>query len=161
MKRLVRTRASCLFAAAVVALVAVQSSSATTSIAGSGDLVPTSTALTSRTVGENVIFAGSGTHAWTGSLTGSSVIDVHFVLHPSGIVTYQGFTTFVGTTPCGSGTVQFTASGSGPFPGPITGHSTTSDQAAASVALHADLDTVLFLTPAGAVVTYSGEVRCG
>jgi hypothetical protein len=108
-----------------------------------------------------VIIAGSGTHAWTGSLTGSSVIDVHFVVHPSGIVTYQAFLTFTGTTPCGTGTVRLVSSGSGPFPGPITGQATTIDEADASVSLHAELDVVLFLTPGGAVVTYSGDVRRG
>jgi hypothetical protein len=108
-----------------------------------------------------MIFSGSGTHAWTGSLTGTSVIDVGLVVHPSGILTYQGFLTFTGTTPCGTGTVHLVSSGSGPFPGPITGQATTVDEADASVPLHAELDVVLFLTPAGATGTYTGDVHCG
>ena len=33
-------------------------------------------------------------------------------------------------------------------------------KADASVPLHAELDVVLFLTPSGAFVTYSGDVHC-
>jgi hypothetical protein len=36
----------------------------------------------------------------------------------------------------------------------------TIDRDAASVPIHASLDLTLFLTPAGAVVTYSGDARC-
>ena len=144
-----------------IALAAAAPSGATGSIAVAGSVIPTSAALTARTADGNVILDGSGTHAWVGSLTGTSVIDVHFVVHSSGIVTYQGFLTFTGTTPCGTGTVHFVSSGSGPFPGPITGQATTIDEANASVPLHAQLDVVLFLTPAGAVGTYSGNVRYG
>jgi hypothetical protein len=147
--------------ATAIALAAAAPSGATASIAVSGSVVPTSAALTARTADGNTIITGSGTHDWAGSLTGTSVIDVHFVVHPSGAVTAQGFLTFAGTTPCGTGTVHLVASVSGPFPGPITGEVTTIDQADASVPLHANLDVVLFLTPAGAVGTYTGDVRCG
>jgi len=146
--------------ASAIALAAAATSSATGSIAVAGDVLPTSTNLTTRTAGDNLLFDGTGTHAWAGSLTGTSVVDVHFVVHPSGVVTYQGVVTFTGTTPCGTGTVRLNATGSGPFPGPLTGTSTTIDEGGASVPLHAELDTVLFLTPAGAVLTYSGEAHC-
>jgi hypothetical protein len=148
-------------AAVSIALATAAPSGATASISVSGSVVPTSAALTARTADGNVIFDGSGTHAWTGGLAGTSVIDVHFVVHSSGIVTAQGFLTFTGTTPCGTGTVHLVTSVSGPFPGPITGQATTIDEADASVPLHAELDVVLFLTPAGAVGTYTGDVRCG
>ena len=161
MRRSLTRIALAVFATASLGLAAAAPSGATTSISVSGSAVPTSAALTARTADGNVILDGSGTHAWVGSLTGTSVIDVHFVVHSSGIVTYQGFLTFTGTTPCGTGTVHFVSSGSGPFPGPITGQATTIDEANASVPLHAQLDVVLFLTPAGAVGTYSGNVRCG
>jgi hypothetical protein len=147
--------------ATAIALAAAAPSGATASISVSGSAVPTSATLTARTADGNVILDGSGTHTWVGSLTGTSTIVVHLVEHPSGIVTYQGFLTFTGTTPCGTGTVHFVSSGSGSLPGPITGQATTIDEANASVRLHADLDVVLFLTPAGAVGTYTGDVRCG
>jgi hypothetical protein len=147
--------------AAVFALAAAAPSGAAGSITVAGSAVPTTTNLNLRTADENTLFSGSGTHTWTGSLTGTSVIDVHFVAHPSGNITYQGFLTFTGATPCGAGTVHFVSSGSGPFPGPIAGQATTIDQADSSVALHGRLDLVLFLTPAGAVATYTGDVRCG
>lgn len=143
-----------------IALAAAAPSGAAGSIAVAGSAVPTSAALTTRAADGNLIIVGSGTHNWTGSLTGTSVIDVHFVVHPSGVVTYQGFLTFTGATPCGTGTVRLASSGSGPFPGPIVGHATTIDQAA-SVPLHARLDVVLFLTPAGAVASYTGDMQCG
>lgn len=148
-------------AATSIALAAAAPSGATAAISVSGTVVPTSAVLTARTADGNVIFTGSGTHAWTGSLAGTSEIDVHFVVHSSGIVTAQGFLTFTGTTPCGIGTVQLVASVSGPFPGPITGQATTIDEADASVPLHAELEVVLFLTPAGAIGTYTGDVHCG
>jgi hypothetical protein len=148
-------------AAAFVTLVAAAPSGATGSIAVAGSLIPTSADLTVRTADGNLIFAGSGTHALTGSLTGTDAIDVHFVVHSSGIVTARGLLTFTGTTPCGTGTVHFVTSSSGTFPGPITGQVTTVDEADSSIPLHANLDVVLFLTPAGAVGTYTGDVRCG
>jgi len=147
--------------ATALALATAAPSGATGSIPVAGSAAPTSVSLTSTTAGGNVLIAGSGTHAWAGSLTGTSAIDVHFVVHPTGIVTYQGFLTFTGTTPCGAGTARFVSSGSGPFPGPIIGQLTTVDKADASIPLHATLDIVLFLTPAGAVATYTGEVQCG
>jgi hypothetical protein len=94
-------------------------------------------------------------------MTGTDTADVHFVIHGGRTATYQGFVTYTGTTPCGAGTVRFEAEGSGAFPGPVYGHATTVEQADATIAMHADLDTVLFLTPAGAVLTYTGDVRCG
>jgi hypothetical protein len=160
MRETLRKRAIAALAATSVVLLAATPSVASSSTAVSGLVAPTSTDLTARTAGENLLIAGSGTHSWTGSLTGTSGIDVHFVVHPSGVVTYQGFLTFTGTTPCGSGTIRLVSSGSGPFPGPITGQATTINQAAASVPLHAQLTVVLFLIPAGALVTYTGDVRC-
>ncbi len=147
--------------ATAMALAAATPSGATPSIAVAGSALPTGATLSARTADGNLIIEGSGTHVWTGSLTGTSVIDVRFVVHSSGIVTYQGFLTFTGTTPCGTGTVQLVSSGNGPFPGPITGQATTVNEAEASVALHARLDVELFLTPFGAVATYTGDVHCG
>jgi hypothetical protein len=161
MQRPPRTLPIAALAAAVFALAAAPPSGAAESITVAGSVVPTSAALTVRTADGNTLISGSGTHAWTGSLTGTSVIDVHFAVHPAGKVTYHGFLTFTGTTPCGTATVHLVSFGSGPFPGPITGHATTIEQAGASVPLHAQLDVVLFLTPDGAAVTYSGDVRCG
>jgi hypothetical protein len=146
--------------AACLALAAAAPSSATQSIAVSGDVVPTSATLIPRLAGGNVMIDGSGTHVWTGSFTGTSVVETHLVIHPSGLMTVQAFLTFSGTTPCGSGTLRFTAAADGPFPGPVTGHAVTIDRDAASVPIHASLDLILFLTPAGAVVTYSGDARC-
>jgi hypothetical protein len=160
MQRPLRKLAIAALAVASIVLATAAPSGATPSTAVAGSAVPTSQALTARTADGNVIIAGSGTHAWTGGLTGTSVIDVHFVLHPSGNLTYQAFLTFTGTTPCGTGTVLFVSSGSGSLPGPITGQATTIDKADASVPLHAELDVVLFLTPSGAFVTYSGDVHC-
>src|SRR6266581_3582208 len=124
-----RLAASALLATSI-ALGAAAPSGATASMSVSGSVTPTSAALSARTADGNVIFTGSGTHAWTGNLSGASEIDVHFVLHSSGLVTYQAFLTLTGTTPCGIGTVHFVSSGRGPFPGPITGQATTIDTAA-------------------------------
>lgn len=161
MQRPLRKLSLAALAAAFLALAAAAPSGATGSVAVAGSAFPTTTNLDIRTADGNTLFSGSGTHAWTGSLTGTSVIDVHFVVHPSGGVTYQSFLTFTGSTPCGTGTVHLVSSGSGPFPGPIAGQATTIDQADSSVPLHARLEVVLFLTPAGAVATYTGDVRCG
>jgi hypothetical protein len=148
--------------AATLALAAAAPATATPPTSAAGTFTPTGQSLTIRTAGGNTIFDGSGTHVWSGSLTGTSVIDVHFVIHPDGTLTFQGFVAFTGSTPCGEGTVTFLTQGSGPVPGPITGTIETTDQASASVPLHAQLNLVLFLTPAGnAVGSYTGDVHCG
>jgi len=148
-------------AVACVVLAAATPSGATSSIAVAGSALPTSTVLIPRLAGGNVILEGTGTHAWSGGLTGTSTINVHFVEHPTGTITYQAFITFTGTTPCGAGTVYLASSGSGPLPGPISGQATTTREADATVPMHADLDVVLFLTPAGAAASYEGDVHCG
>jgi hypothetical protein len=148
--------------ATAVALVAAVPSPASSSIAVAGGAVPTSTTFTSvRSADGNTLVEGFGTHAWTGDLAGTSTVNIHFVIHSDGQLTYQGFGTFTGTTPCGTGTFDVVASGSGPFPGPASGKIVTVNDAKESVAIHMQLNTVLFLTPAGAVFTYSGDVRCG
>jgi hypothetical protein len=147
-------------AAACMALAAAAPSSATPTIAVSGDVVPTSATLIPRFADGNVLIDGSGTHAWAGSFTGTSVVETHFVIHSSGLVTVQAFLTFSGSTPCGAGTVRFAAAANGPFPGPITGHAVTIDGDATSMPIHANLDIVLFLLPDAAFVTYSGDVHC-
>lgn len=162
MHRLLRWLSIAVMAAVFVAFATAAPSGAGDSIAVAGSVVPTSVSpLVPRVAGENLIFDASGTHAWTGDFTGTSTIDVHFAVHSLQTLTYQGLITFTGTTPCGTGTVNFESSGQGAFPGPIYGKATTIDTADASVAVHGQLELVLFLTPAGAVVTYTGDVRCG
>jgi hypothetical protein len=143
-----------------MALAAAAPSSATPPIAVSGDVVPTSATLIPRFADGNVLIDGSGAHAWTGSFTGTSVVETHFVIHSSGLVTVQAFLTFSGSTPYGAGTVRFAAAANGPFPGPITGHAVTMDGDTTSMPIHANLDIVLFLLPDGAFVTYAGDVHC-
>jgi uncharacterized membrane protein len=148
--------------AAMLSLAAAAPATAAPQAASAGSFTPTGQTLTIRTAGGNTIIDGTGTHSWSGSLTGTSVVDVHFVIHPDGTLTFQGFVTFTGSTPCGDGTVTFEAQGAGPVPGPITGTFATTDQASASLPLHARVNLVLFLTPAGnAVGTYAGDIRCG
>jgi hypothetical protein len=148
-------------AAAALTLAVASPATATSSSPVAGNAVPTSATLTARTADGNVIIDGVGTHAWTGSFSGTSTVTTHFIEHPSGTLTFQGVITFTGTTPCGVGTLQFNAAGEGPLPGPISGHATTIDDANASVPIHAELNLVLFLTPAGAVVSYTGDAHCG
>src|SRR6266404_718057 len=162
MHRSLRRMSIALVAAACVAFAIAAPSGAGDSISVSGGATPTNPSpLVPRVAGENFVFDAVGTHAWTGDFTGTSTIDVHFVVHDLQSLTYQGFITFTGTTPCGTGTVKFASSGEGAYPGPIYGKATTIDASDASVAVHAQLDLVLFLPPAGAVVTYAGNVRCG
>jgi hypothetical protein len=148
-------------ALAVASVVASPSGAKDASIPVGGSLSPTSAILVPRAAGENLVFDATGTHAWAGSFTGTSTIETHFVVHNLETLTYEGVVTFTGATPCGTGTVQFNVSGSGPFPGPAEGHAVTVDRDGSTVATHAHLDTSLILTPAGAVVTYTGDVRCG
>jgi hypothetical protein len=161
MHALLRRPAPIVLALAVGALVAVTAARAADSITVAGAVAPTGMTLSARTAGENLMFDGSGTHDWSGSLSGTDTIDVHFAVHSLQTVTYQGLITFTGSTPCGNGTIRFAASGSGLFPGPVDGQATTIDQADSTVPMHGTLHTVLYLTPAGAFVTYTGDVRCG
>jgi hypothetical protein len=107
------------------------------------------------------VIDATGMHAWSGGFNGTSTVSVHFVIHSDGQVTYEGHIAFTGTTPCGSGTVEFEAQGNGPFPGPLAGKARTIDQASSTISMHAGLDTVLFLGPIGAFGSYSGDVTCG
>ncbi len=148
-------------AAGLAALVVASPAAARVSTTVAGTAVPTSASFAARVAGDNVLIDATGTHAWAGSFVGTSTITTHFVEHADGTLDFQGFITFTGSTPCGTGTVTFNAAGQGAFPGPISGHMTAIDQAGDSVSLHANLNLVLFLTPAGAVASYSGDVACG
>jgi len=148
-------------AALSLALLAAAPSGASSSISIAGSVTPTSGTLNERAADGNIVVDAVGTHAWTGGFTGTSTIDVHFVIHSDGQVTYQGLITFTGSTPCGTGTTQLEDEGSGTFPGPLPGNFTTIDQGHSTVALRANGSNVLFLGPTGAFGTYSGEVTCG
>jgi len=155
----VRKLAVAALAAATVALLPGGASAATPGPA-SGSAVPTSSIFSPpRTADGNLIIEGHGTHAWTGSFTGTSTIDVRLVERDSGQATFLGFLTFTGSTPCGTGTVSFVTAGSGQLPF-FTGRVVTIDQAAASLPVHANLNLSGVLTPLGAFVTYAGNVHC-
>jgi hypothetical protein len=155
MKRSLRSLAL----AAVLALAAATTATAAPPGNATGNFTPVSQTLTVTTVDGYTFVHEITTHAWSGTLDGTSVIDVHFVVSPSGTLTYVGLGTFTGTTPCGSGTVRFFTAGSGPVPGPITG---IYDAITGSTPFHAHLNIVLFLTAAqNAVGTYSGQFHCG
>jgi hypothetical protein len=148
-----------LAAAATIALLPGGVAAATPSPA-SGSIVPTSAIFNPpRAADGNLIIETSGTHAWTGTFTGTSTIDVRLVERDSGQATFQGFGTFTGSTPCGTGTMSFVTAGSGQLPF-LTGRAVTIDQAAASLPVHANLNVSVVLTPLGAFVTYSGDVHC-
>jgi hypothetical protein len=148
-------------ALALALAAAVPSGGANSSIAVAGSITPTSGTLTERAADGNIVVDAVGTHAWTGDFTGTSTVDVHFVIHSDGHVTYQGQITFTGSTPCGTGTIHLEGEGSGPFPGPLPGKLTTIDQGNSTVAMHGNVSDVLFLGPTGASGTYSGAVTCG
>jgi hypothetical protein len=158
MKRLL----GCAAVAAILAVVAATSAFASPATPVSGSILPTSATLDARPAGSNAVIRGVGTFVWVGGvMDGTSDIAVHFVIHDARTLTYQGFGTYTGMTPCGSATLRLSVAGSGAFPGPAYGHATVVNQADATVPIHVDLDTVLFLTPAGAVLSYTGTVRCG
>lgn len=148
-------------AALALALAVAAPSGASSSIAVAGSITPTSGTLTERAADGNIVVDAVGTHAWTGDFTGTSTVDVHFIIHSDGQVTYQGQITFTGSTPCGPGTIHLEGEGRGPFPGPLAGKLTTIDQGNATLAMHGNMSDVLFLGPAGAFGTYSGDVTCG
>src|SRR5262245_40488620 len=104
-----------------LALAAAAPAPAAPSSPAAGSFRPTGQTLTVRTVDGYTIVHEIATHAWSGTLTGTGVVDVHFVVSPSGFLTFVGLVTFTGTTPCGAGTVRLLTAGSGPVPGPITG----------------------------------------
>jgi Protein of unknown function (DUF3224) len=148
-------------AALSLALLAAAPSGADSSIAVAGTVTPTSATFNERAADGNIIVDAVGTHAWTGDLSGTSTIDVHFVIHSDGQVTYEGHLTFTGSTPCGTGTMYLEDQGRGTFPGPLPGNFTAVDQGSSTLAIHAKGSNVLFLGPAGAFGTFSGEVSCG
>jgi hypothetical protein len=153
--------AACLGVVALT-LAAAAAAAPPSSIAVAGAAAPTSTTFTSvQSADGNTVYEAIGTHAWTGGLSGTSAVDVRFVVHSSGSLTFESLGTFTGNTPCGMATMQLEGQGSGPFPGPVTGKIRTVDDAAVSSQMHVMLDAVLFLTPGGAFISYTGDVRCG
>ena len=157
-KRLIVTA----LAALTVTLAAAAPSSATQSAPVSGSVTPTSANFYPTPLpGGNVLVGFTGTHTWTGSFTGTSTIKGQLMQTATGQITYLAFITFTGSTPCGYGTVRFVTTGSAPLPGPVPGRAVTIDQADSSVHIHASVQTVLFLGPQGASVTFTGDAHCG
>lgn len=149
------------FLALMVGLTAAAPSGASSSISVAGSIAPTSATFNEQPADGNLVVDAVGTHSWTGSLVGTSTVTTHFVIHSDGRLTYQGHITFTGSTPCGTGTIDLENEGSGTFPGPLSGRLTTIDQGSSTLAMHLNGTSVLFLGPAGAFGTYTGEVTCG
>jgi hypothetical protein len=143
-------------ATASLALVAAAPGIASPPIQVTGDLIPTTATLVPGQLGANFVLAGSGTHVWTGGLTGTSTIEVELVVHPSGVSTFRGDVTFAGSTPCGPATMRFITTGSGELPF-LSGHAET----IGPNDVRAELDVTLVLLPTGAFVHYTGDVHCG
>jgi len=158
-----RTLSAACLGAVALTLAAAASAAPSSSIAVAGFALPTPTPPTSvRSADGNMIFEFTrAPHTWSGGLTGTSTVDVRFVVHSSGGFTFESLGTFTGTTPCGTATLQLAGQGTGPYPSPITGKIRTVDEADASPQMHVDLDAVLSLTSAGARIDYTGDVRCG
>jgi hypothetical protein len=147
-------------AAVAAGLAMAAPSGAGSSIAVAGNIVPTGGTLSQRAADGNILVDAVGRHTWTGGFAGTSTVEVHFVIHPNGQVIYQGLITFTGSTPCGTGTIRLEDQGSGTFPGPLPGKFTTIDQGNSTVAIRVNGSNDLFLGPAGASGTYTGEVTC-
>jgi hypothetical protein len=147
-------------AALTVALAVAAPSDAARPASVSGSVAPTSANFYPTPLPDgNVLVGFTGTHAWTGSFTGTSTIEGQLLQTPTGQITYLAFVTFTGSTPCGYGTVSFISTGSGPLPGPVAGRTVTIDHTG-SVRIHASLQTSLFLGPQGASVTFTGNAHC-
>jgi hypothetical protein len=145
---------------ASVGLAAAAPSAAAPSAEVSGDLVPTSATFHPGQVGDNLVLGFDGTHAWSGSFTGTSSIVGDLVIRPSGPATFRGIVTFTGNTPCGPATVRLITTGSGELPF-LSGRAVTIGANDASESVHAQLDVSLLLLPTGAFVHYTGDVHCG
>lgn len=142
-------------AVGAAALCVVAPASADAAIPVHGQLAPTSATFYPKTVGSDLILGFTGTHAWTGSFTGTSTIVGYLVLHASGDADFRALITFKGSTPCGNRTVRFVAAGSGQLPF-LSGRAISIDES-----VRANWQVDLVLDPAtGAFVDYSGDVRC-
>jgi hypothetical protein len=78
------------------------------------------------------------------------------VAHEDGLAETSGFVFFIGTTPCGTGTVTFHAVNQ-TVAGVGTGHATTVRQAGKTVDIYTNAELGL----AGLAFTYSGTYHCG
>jgi hypothetical protein len=146
-------------AAAALALGAAVPAAASPSGPVAGDLAPTSATFYPQMLGENSVLGFAGSHAWTGSFTGTSTMVGSLMQHPSGVATFRGVVTFTGSTPCGPASIRFVTTGSGELPF-LTGRAVTIGADDASESVHAQLDVSLVLLPAGAFVHYTGDVHC-
>jgi len=141
-----------------VALCAAAPVAASQVIAAQGNLVPTSATFSPpQPVGSDAVIRFTGTHEWSGSFTGTSMLSGFLVQHASGTAEFVAFGTFSGITPCGRATMRIVTWGSGQLPD-FTGRAVMIGSGDDSV--RANLHVDLVLSPTGAFVNYSGDVRC-
>jgi hypothetical protein len=154
MRQPLKGRALVVFVTLSVALVITAAASARPPIHVAGHLDPTG--ITQKPSGGNAVTL-TGTQTMTGGFAGT--VDGVGVLVPneSGQLSFWLVQNFTGTTPCGPATVQFLVWGSG-LPDTLTGQSVAVHSSVGT--MHAHLTFTAALTPTGAVVDYTGTVRC-
>ncbi len=138
------------------ALAFVAAAGAGPPLQASGSGVVSAPALTNVRSSDGIIFADftqSGT--LTGTFVGTMDTTGRLIVFPDGRVFVQGFVTFTGTTPCGTGMVLF------------AGHDQTTNGIGTGLvvtvgaAQTADIHAVIDLALAGPAFTYSGNYHCG
>jgi hypothetical protein len=94
----------------------------------------------------------------SGTLVGTFEEQVRGVIHPTGLVTFQGTMTFTGTVDgCGTGTIKLGVSGQGVTGAPETQSSVrVIDSASNSLAVHG----VGTVTQRGPALTYTIQYQC-
>lgn len=146
-------------ASIIAALIFALPASASSLMTGTGSGTVTSVSITPvLTADGNVIQERDLTGTVTGDLNGTFVEQVRGVIHPTGLVTFDGTMTFTGTvTGCGAGTFTLGVSGQGVTGAPVTESSVrVIDAASNTLAVHG----VGTVSQAGPSLTYQVQYQC-
>src|SRR5947208_4727172 len=160
------TKVLVLFAALVtVALVAAQGAVASPPTAASGTFTYTSSTFNSiRSAGGSIIIDLSATVSYTGTFSGTSIVEGTLIIHADGSANFHDVEIFTGTVNGVSGTVTFDLTG-GNGPGFTDFHATDTIISASGglAGLHGVLnwEGVTLRMPNGPFGTYNGQIQSG
>jgi hypothetical protein len=151
----------------VLALVGATTAAAAPPTSASGVYTTTSATLANpRSAGSNTIFDLTASEIWTGTFTGTSIVQGTLIFHPDGSANFHDTETFTGSVNGTSGTVTFNLAGTG-TPGATPGSFVYQDTHTiiGGTGGLANLHGVLALvgtvptTAAGPVASYTGQIH--
>ena len=159
-----------LVALVAVFAAAVTGASASPPISASGTFTTTSATFNSmRSVGGNTIIDLTSTVSYTGTFTGTSIVQGTLIFHSGGTgvqfppwrANFHDVETFTGTVNGVPGTVTFNLNGSNDPTGALKATATIVSATGELAGLHGVLNQVGTVGPGGPLGTYTGQIQFG